>query len=46
MLNTWIQVIFGLALCSVAQAYSQNSLPTVDLGYEIHQASSFDVRAS
>lgn len=47
MPNIWIQVVSGLALCSVVQAESQNlSLPTVDLGYEIHQASSFDVSAS
>lgn len=45
MLNIWIQAISGLALCSVVQAIDQN-LPTVDLGYEIHQASSFDVSAS
>lgn len=45
MLNIWIQAISGLALYSVVQAIDQN-LPTVDLGYEIHQASSFDVSAS
>lgn len=46
MVNVMIQALLGLSLCSLAYASSEKSLPTVDLGYEIHQASSFDVSAS
>lgn len=38
-----LNVIFALASCSIAAAKSDSRLPTVDLGYELHQASSLNV---
>lgn len=37
------KIIFALASCSIAVAKSEPGLPIVDLGYDLHQASSLNV---
>ena len=42
-LQMLFKIIFTLASCSIAVAKSEPSLPIVDLGYDLHQASSLSV---
>lgn len=46
MFNLFIQLILPFALYSFALADDSAKLPTVNLGYELHQASSFNASAS
>lgn len=43
MLGNSLKALAGLAIVSSAAAQSSAPLPTVDLGYEVHQAISFNV---
>lgn len=37
-------LVFGLSILALGQSISASCLPTVDLGYQTHEALSFDVR--
>ncbi len=43
MLQNGYKAVVGLAIVTFAAGQSSAVLPTVNLGYEIHQASSFNV---
>lgn len=45
MLYTGFKAVIVLAVGALAAPQGSNPLPKVDLGYEIHQASSFNVRS-